>query len=54
MTGWDDPARAQVTRVAPLLIGFPETLAVRGDVIYRMSDTGGAPSFMKKYRCPAP
>jgi hypothetical protein len=52
VTGWEDPARAQVTRIGSLLIGFPETLAVRGDVIYRMSDTGGAPSFMKKYRCP--
>lgn len=35
-----------------LLIGFPEVLGVRGDVIYRMSDAGGAPSFMKKYHCP--
>jgi len=52
ITGWEDPARAQVARIAPLLIGFPEALAVRGDVIYRMSDAGGAPSFMKKFRCP--
>jgi hypothetical protein len=52
VTGWEEPARARVTRIGPLLVGFPETLAVRGDVIYRMSDTGGAPSFMKKYRCP--
>jgi hypothetical protein len=54
VTDWQDPARAQVVRIAPLLIGNPETLAVRGDVIYRMSDTNSAPSFMKKYRCPAP
>jgi hypothetical protein len=52
VTGWEDPARAQVTRLGPLLVGFPEVIAVRGDVIYRMSDTGGAPSYMKKYRCP--
>lgn len=49
--GWEDPARAKVEPVAPMLIDFPETLAVRGDLIYRMSDTGGAPSLMKKYRC---
>jgi hypothetical protein len=54
VTGWDDPARARVTALGPLLVGFPETLAVRGDVIYRMSDTGGAPSHMKKYRCAEP
>jgi hypothetical protein len=52
VTGWQDPAHAQVARIGPLLVGFPEALAVRGDVIYRMSDTGNAPSFMKKYRCP--
>ncbi|HSK05102.1 MAG TPA: hypothetical protein VK932_27825, partial [Kofleriaceae bacterium] len=51
VTGWEDPARARVATLGPLLVGFPETLAVRGDVIYRMSDTGGAPSHMKKYRC---
>lgn len=49
--GWEDPARATVEPIAPLLVGFPETLAVRGDVIYRMSDTGRGPSQMKKYRC---
>lgn len=50
VAGWDGPA-PRVELVAALPIGFPETLAVRGDVIYRMSDTGGAPSLMKKYRC---
>ncbi|MDB4962680.1 MAG: hypothetical protein JWP01_2679 [Myxococcales bacterium] len=49
--GWDNPATAKVTKIAPLGIGFPETLAARGDVIYRMSDTGGAPSLMNKFRC---
>jgi hypothetical protein len=33
--------------------GFPEVLAVRGDTFYRMSDLGGAPSLMAKFRCPA-
>lgn len=49
--GWQTPATATVTRVATLLLGFPEVVALRGDVIYRMSDTGRAPSLMKKYRC---
>ena len=31
--------------------GFPEVIAVRGDLIYRMSDTGGSPSLMAKFRC---
>jgi hypothetical protein len=52
VTGWEDPARAKVARLGSLLIGFPETLAMRGDVFYRMSDTGGSPSAMKKFRCP--
>jgi hypothetical protein len=52
VTGWQDPATAKVASIGALLVGFPETLAVRGDVFYRMSDTGGAPSAMKKYRCP--
>jgi hypothetical protein len=33
--------------------GFPEVLAVRGDTFYRMSDLGGAPSLMAKFRCSA-
>ncbi len=48
---WETPATATVTRVASLLLGFPEVVALDGDVIYRMSDTGRAPSLMKKYRC---
>jgi hypothetical protein len=52
VTGWEDPPRAQVARIAPLLIGNPETLAISGETFYVMSDTGRAPSFMKKYRCP--
>ena len=49
--GWRDPSTAKVTKLGALAIGFPETLAVRGDIIYRMSDTGGSPSLMAKYRC---
>ncbi|HEU4729030.1 MAG TPA: hypothetical protein VFT22_14095 [Kofleriaceae bacterium] len=48
---WEDPATAQVERVGALIIGFPELIAARGDVIYRMSDMGGSPSLMTKYRC---
>lgn len=49
--GWPDPATAKVTRFASIGIGFPETLAVRGNEFYRMSDTGGGPSLMAKFRC---
>jgi outer membrane protein assembly factor BamB len=48
---WDDPAHATVAPVGALAIGFPETIAARGDVVYRMSDMGGAPSLMARYRC---
>jgi hypothetical protein len=51
VTHWDDPANAQVERVAALAIGFPELIAARGDVVYRMSDMGGSPSLMARYRC---
>jgi hypothetical protein len=51
VTHWDDPASAQVEQVASLGVGFPELIAVRGDVIYRMSDMGGTPSLMARYRC---
>jgi hypothetical protein len=49
-----DPAHAQVVEVAPIGVGFSETIAVRGDIVYRMSDTGGSPSLMAKFRCSAP
>jgi hypothetical protein len=49
--GWDAPATATVTPFMQLGAGFPEVLAVRGDVFYRMSDLGGAPSLLAKYRC---
>ncbi|HUJ59212.1 MAG TPA: hypothetical protein VLX92_11990 [Kofleriaceae bacterium] len=52
--GWRDPPHAQVVKIAQIGIGFPEVLAVRGDTLYRMSDTGGAPSLMAKFRCTPP
>jgi outer membrane protein assembly factor BamB len=52
VSGWDDPAAARLERVGALAIGFPEVIAVRGDTVYRMSDTGGAPSMMARFRCP--
>jgi hypothetical protein len=51
VTNWEDPGSAKVERFAALGVGFPELIAVRGDVIYRMSDMGGSPSLMTKYRC---
>jgi hypothetical protein len=48
---WADPATAKVVEIAELGMGFPEVVAAGGDVIYRMSDTGGAPSLMAKFRC---
>jgi hypothetical protein len=40
--------------VAQLGAGFPEVIAVRGDMVYRMSDAGGSPSLMTKFRCTPP
>ncbi|HEY0253362.1 MAG TPA: hypothetical protein VGC41_17630, partial [Kofleriaceae bacterium] len=37
--------------IGQLGIGFPEVLAVHGQIFYRMSDTGGSPSLMSKFRC---
>jgi outer membrane protein assembly factor BamB len=48
---WDDPARAKVELVGSLGVGFPEAIAARGDVVYRLSDMGGSPSLMARYRC---
>ncbi len=49
--GWADPATAKVIPLAPIGVGFPEVIAARGDIIWRMSDTGGSPSLMARYRC---
>ena len=51
--GWDDPAHARVSELGPVGIGNSEVIAVRGDIMYRMSDTNGAPSLMAKFRCTA-
>ncbi|MBC7975611.1 MAG: PQQ-like beta-propeller repeat protein, partial [Myxococcales bacterium] len=51
ITGWDTPATAKVEPVGSLGVGFPELIAARGDIVYRMSDMGGAPSLMARYRC---
>jgi hypothetical protein len=48
---WQDPAHAQVVEIGSLGVGFPEVIAVHGDIIYRMSDAGGSPSLMSKFRC---
>ncbi|CAN5357670.1 hypothetical protein BH11MYX1_BH11MYX1_16510 [soil metagenome] len=48
---WRDPAHATITPIGSLGAGFPEGLAVDGDVFYRFSDTGGSPSLMGKFRC---
>jgi hypothetical protein len=51
--GWADPATATAVPIGDLGVGFPEAIAVAGDVIYRLSDTGGSPSMMAKFRCAA-
>jgi len=35
-------------------IGFSEAIAVHGDTVWRLSDSGGSPSLMAKFRCSAP
>ena len=49
--GWRDPAHAKVVAIGNFGIGNAEVIAVRGDVLYRMSDTNSAPSLMAKFRC---
>ena len=49
--GWEDPIHAKVETVGPYGVGNSEVLAVKDDVIYRMSDTNGSPSLMAKFRC---
>jgi hypothetical protein len=46
-----EPEHAKVVPIAQIGLGFPEVVAVRGDVIWRMSDAGGTPSLMSKFRC---
>ena len=49
---WDDTPHATVARVGALAVGFPEGIAARGNVVYRLSDMGQAPSLMARFRCP--
>ena len=51
--GWRHRDTAKVVAIGSLGGGFPEVVAGRGEVLYRMSDTGGAPSLMQKFRCVA-
>ena len=37
--------------IAKLGLINPEVIAVRGDLVYRMTDTNAAPSLMAKFRC---
>jgi hypothetical protein len=54
LTNLADPAHAVSVPLGPLGTGFPETVAARGDIVYRMSDIGGeGPSLMFKFRCSA-
>jgi len=52
--GTNDVRRVGGPDLGPLGAGFAEALLVHGDSIFRMSDTGGAPSLMGKFRCTAP
>jgi hypothetical protein len=51
--GWGEPNTAKVVSANAFGIGNSEVIAGRGNIIYRMSDTGGAPSLMAKFRCSA-
>jgi hypothetical protein len=52
ITDWRDPARAHVDHVGDFGPGFCESIAIGpGSIIYRFSDTGGAPSLVEKWGC---
>jgi hypothetical protein len=51
VAGWATPETAKVELVGAYGVGFPEVTAARGEVLYRMSDTGISPSLMAKFRC---
>ena len=53
IAGWEDLATAKVVPVDIPTLGNPEVIAARGDLVYRMSDLGGSPSLMAKFRCRA-
>jgi hypothetical protein len=49
---WGDPARARVEHVGDFGPGFCEAIAIGpGSMVYRFSDTGGAPSLVEKWGC---
>src|SRR5258706_2212331 len=52
--GWENPLNAKVVEIGAVGIGNAEVIAVKGDVMYRMSDTDGSPSLMAKFRCRGP
>jgi hypothetical protein len=51
--GVNDVRRVGGPDLGTLGAGFCEALLVHGDTVFRMSDTGGAPSLMGKFRCTA-
>jgi hypothetical protein len=51
---WQDVAHAKVVKLGAFGVGNSEVIAVRGDTVYRMSDTNDAPSLMVKLRCRGP
>ena len=50
---WGDPRAAKVMATNAFGIGNSEVIAGRGNIMYRMSDTGAAPSLLAKFRCSA-
>lgn len=51
--GMNDVRRVGGPDLGTLGAGFCEAMIVHGDTVFRMSDTGGAPSLMGKFRCTA-
>jgi hypothetical protein len=51
MNGVQRVDHATVTEIAGAGVGFSEAIAVKGDTIWRLSDSGGSPSLMAKFRC---
>jgi hypothetical protein len=49
--GWADPKTVTIEEITGVAIGNSEVIAIRGDVVYRMSDSNGAPSLLAKFRC---
>jgi hypothetical protein len=49
--GTNDVRRVDGPDLGPVGAGFAEALVVHDGTVFRMSDTGGAPSLMGKFRC---